>query len=162
MSFVYMWLNHVASCCDPHCGYQHWNVKKPKQTRHVFINQTVKASTWNLSGVLQLKRHRSHFCAVIFGSTLGTYWSNHPSTTAARNRLWTFTVGPFWRGVKHAVPGASAVMCVLCVCACVIQKSGGFVVYHSPHIMSGTVGTVAGNRAKVQPGDSLWSQTACC
>lgn len=53
-----------------------------------------------------------HAYAVIFGSTSGTYWSNNPLTTASQNRLRTYTVGPFWRGVKHTVPWAIAVMCV--------------------------------------------------
>lgn len=39
------------------------------------------------------------------------------------------------------------------VLMCALQEGGA--VYHSPHYVAGTVGTVAGNRAKGQPGDSL-------
>lgn len=50
--------------------------------------------------------------------------------------------------------GAIAVMRAH-VCVYVSVTREGVVVYHSPHFVSGTVGTVAGNGAKGQPEDSL-------
>lgn len=136
-------------------GRPRWNPNKPKPPRHLSINQTWHEIWEETCGQ---KDTGSRFYAVVFGSTLGTYWSNHPPTTAAQNTPCTFTVGPFWRSVKHTLPGALA---AICVWVCLFQERL-VVVYHSPHFMSGTVGTVAGNGAKSQPGDSLWSHTVCC
>lgn len=60
--------------------------------------------------------------------SLAVHWEligvTTPQQLQAQNRLWTFTVGPFGRGVKHAVPGALAAMCVR-VCVCVASEGVG-------------------------------------
>lgn len=121
-----MWCGHATAQSD--C---HWDVHIG-----IWVNQNHRdtcPSIW-----LDMKSERRPVVEktlghtsmlVVFGSTLGTYWSNHPSTTAAQNTPCTFMVSPFWRSVKHTVPGALAAVCV-CVWECVGGCGVSFSTFH--------------------------------
>lgn len=103
-----MWPWHII--VRPPSGPPQKNLYQPKLKSRSSIVQIFATQHEIWKETCGQKDIGSHLFAIIFGWTLGTYWTYHPLTTVALNRSWSFWVGLFWRGVKNARQGAMASM----------------------------------------------------